>query len=149
MRSDDLPKKYQSFRHLKVGSNELDNVSAILEINGYLPLLLGDGITPKVWLSVPANTQGTDWYTLIKENFSSHPEVKVETGGKFIKVRARGVTVLNAIKTADKSLSILKLDLRPFGLEVFADNLLLNIMGNRLSNNEFRNVRVVVSMGNS
>jgi hypothetical protein len=110
---------------------------------------VGDGPNPKVWLSIPANKDGTDWYPLIKENFSSHPDVTVEVTKKRVTVRTPQGTVINVLKNAENGLVFLKLDLRPFGLNVYADEGALHVMGNRLANNEFRNIAVVIGIGSN
>jgi hypothetical protein len=110
---------------------------------------VGDGPNPKVWLSIPANKGGTDWYPLIKENFSSHPDVTVKVMKKLVTVRTPQGTVLNVLKNDENGLVFLKLDLRPFGLNVYADEGALHVMGNRLAKNQFRNIAVVIGIGSN
>jgi hypothetical protein len=149
MKLDSLPPQYLPFRKVRLGSNTLENVVAVVSINGFIPLLVGDGESPKVWLSIPTNKEGTEWYPLIKENFSSHPEVSVEVARKRVTVRTPQGTVLNVIKNAENSLAFLKLDLRPFGLNFYADEGALHVMGNRLAKNEFKNIPVIIGIGSS
>jgi hypothetical protein len=149
MNLNNLPSKYIPFGLVRLGSNKLENVSAVFSVNGFIPLLVGDGTSPKVWLSIPTNKDGTDWYPLIKENFSSHPDVTVEVAKKRVTVRTPQGTVINAYKSAENVLLFLKLDLRPFGLNVYADEGALHVMGNRLAKNEFRNIAVVIGIGSN
>jgi len=149
MKLDNLPPQFTPFQRVRLGSNVLENVVAVVSINGFIPLLIGDGESPKVWLSIPTNKEGTEWYPLIKENFSSNSEVSVEITKKRVTVRTPQGTVLNVIKNADHSLVFFKLDLRPFGLNVYADEGALHAMGNKLAKNEFRNIPVIIGIGNN
>lgn len=144
----ELPSQYEPFARLRIGSNSLEGVRALVSIGGAIPLLIGNGLTPRVWLTIPADRSGTRWYPLIKDNFSSHPDVTVEVRPKLLVVRTPQNTVLSAIKVNDDTLSVQKLDLRQFGLNIYSDEHALHVMGNSLSKNEFRNISVIISVGN-
>ncbi len=143
----DLPTQYEPFATVRIGSNTLINVKALASVGSNVPLLVGRGPTPRVWISIPADRTGSRWYPLVKDNFSTHPDVKVEARAKVTCVRTPQGTVLTALKASDNVLSIQKLDLRPFGLNMFADEESLHVMGNKLTKNEFRNVQVVIGVG--
>jgi hypothetical protein len=132
---------------VRIGSNVLRNVTALVSVGDTVPFLVGKGSTPRMWLSIPTDRTGSQWYPLVKDNFSTHPDVKIEARPKVISVRTPQGTVLTALVASDNVLSIQKLDLRPFGLNVYADEKGLFVMGNRLSKNEFQNVQVVVGVG--
>lgn len=149
MKLDNLPPQYVPLRRIRLGSNTLEDVVAVLSVNGFVPLLVGNGEPLRVWLSIPTNREGTEWYPLIKDNFSSHPDVVVEAAKKRVTVRTPQGTVLNVMKNADDAAVFAKLDLRPFGLNVYADEGALHVMGNTLSKNEFRNVKVVIGVGST
>lgn len=149
MKLDSLPPQYVPFQKVRIGSNLLENVNAIFSINGFIPLLVGNGENPKVWLSIPANREGTEWYPLIKENFSSNSEVFVEVFKNRVVVKTPQGTVIHVIKNTSNNLLIfMKLDLRPFGLNVYTDEGALHVMGNKLAKNEFNNIPVIVGIVN-
>jgi hypothetical protein len=147
MKLDNLPTQYIPFKEIKLGSNILENVTAILTIKDNVPLLVGNGDTPKIWLYIPSNKEGTEWYPLIKDNFSSHPDVKVNVAPKMISIRTPDGTVFAGLKTNEEKFVITKLDLRPFGLNVYADENSFSVMGNTLTKNQFRNIKVVIGVG--
>lgn len=62
MKLENLPTQYHPFKEIKLGSNILENVIVILTIKGNVPLLVGNGDTPRVWLYIPANKDGSEWY---------------------------------------------------------------------------------------
>ncbi|MBQ0960535.1 hypothetical protein KAK06_16395 [Ideonella sp. 4Y11] len=142
----DLPSQYEPFTRVRIGSNMLENVKALATVGGNVPLLIGNGATPRVWLSIPADRTGSRWYPLVKDNFSSHPDVKVEAFPKRIVVRTPQGVVLSALRGNETVLNVQKLDLRPFGLNIYSDESALYVMGNTLAKNQFRNVSVVIGV---
>ena len=146
MKLDDLPTNFTPIKEMKLGSNKLLNVVAILSVHENIPLLIGEGEPARIWLYVPANKEGSEWFPLIKDNFPAHPDVKIKTAKKLITVKIPEGTVLSATRGSNNKLVIHRLDLRPFGLDVYADEHGLNVMGNRLSSNEFNGVKVVVGI---
>jgi hypothetical protein len=146
MKLDNLPTQYMPFKEIRLGSNILENVTVILTIKGNVPLLVGNGDTPRVWLYIPANKEGTEWYPLIKDNFSSNPDVKVNVAPKMISIRTPDGTVFAGLVAKEDKFVITKLDLRPFGLKVYADENSLSVMGNTLMKNQFRNLKVVIGI---
>lgn len=147
MKIDELPSQYEPFRRVRIGTNLLENVNTILVVNGHVPFIIGQGKPPRVWLYIPTNKEGTEWYPLIKDNFSSHPDVVVKSAPKMLTIKTPETTVLACMLGNDDVIHITKLDLRPFGLDVFSDQKSLNVMGNTLSSNTFKNIRTVIAIG--
>lgn len=147
MNSIEFPTQYEPYERVRIGSNVLENVRALVSVGTHIPLLVGNGSTPRVWLSIPADKSGSRWYPLIKDNFSTNPSIKVEAGPRKLVVRAPHGTVLSAISGKEGALWIQRLDLRPFGLNIYADEGSLHVMGNTLTKNEFRNVNVIIGVG--
>lgn len=146
MKLTDLPSQFEPIKEIKLGSNTLENVTAILTVKGFIPLLIGEGEPPRVWLYIPANKEGTEWYPLVKDNFSSNPSVEVKVAKKMISIRTPEGTILAGLRGKDNKFIITKLDLRPFGLNVFADEKGLTVMGSVLSQNVFKNVNVMIGI---
>jgi len=146
MKIDELPLQYKPYDKISLGTNLIENVTAILTVKGHVPLLIGQGEPPKIWLYVPTDNFGTEWYPLIKDNFSSHPDVKVIAETKSVTIKASSTTVLTCVVGDINKINILELDLRPFGLDVYSDDKSLKVMGNTLSNNSFKNLKVVIGI---
>ena len=147
MKLDSLPTGYIAPEILVVGSNKLERVSAILEVNGNIPILFGDGETPHVWLYIPANNEGTEWYPLIRDNVSSNPEVIVMVGKNSVKIATPKGDLLECQKRNDGVIEVSKLDLRIVGLDFIASNESITFMTNTFSSNTFTNARVMFSVG--
>lgn len=143
----DLPTQYKPYSKVIIGTNKLFNVTALATVGNNIPILIGKGSTPRVWLSIPMDQKGESWYPLIKDNFATHPDIKVTAKTGAIFVYANDKVVLSALRPNEDALTILKLDLRPFGLNMYSDESFLQVMGNKLSKNEFRNVGTVIGIG--
>jgi len=146
---DSLPTGYQPPERLVFASNNLNNVKAILEINGSLPILIGDGERPRIWLYIPANKEGTEWYPLIKDNFSTNPKVLVMGDKNSVTIATPQGNALECQKRTDGVIEVSKLDLRPFGLDFVAAGNSIKFMGNTFTNNSFTNVRAMLRVGNA
>lgn len=147
MKIDNLPTQYKPFEKIKIGTNLLENVNALVSINENIPLLIGKGSTPRVWLYIPTNQSGTEWFPLIKDNFSSNKDVKVQIEKTKLIIQIPEKTILNCEIIDKNELVINILDLRPFGLDINSNNNELEINGNTLVGNIFSNITVVVGIG--
>lgn len=149
MKLNSLPTGYKQPDKLIIASNKLNNVKAILEINGNLPILIGDGKKPRIWLYIPANKEGTEWYPLIKDNFSTDPTVLVMEKENSITITTPQGNVIECVKQKDGVIVVSKLDLRQFGLDFIAEGNTIKFMGNTFTNNTFTNVGVMFGVGNT
>jgi len=147
MKIDNLPPQYTPFEKITIGTNILEHVNAMVAINENIPLLIGKGPTPRVWLYIPANQEGTEWFPLIKDNFSSHKDVKVQINSKKLTIQIPEKVVLDCEIINKNELVINTLDLRPFGLDIVSNNNELKITGNTLVGNTFSNISTVVGIG--
>jgi hypothetical protein len=149
MKLDSLPSGYVEPKKIELASNKLENVKAILEVNGNIPILIGDGDQPRIWLYIPSNNEGTEWYPLIKDNFSTNSSVLVMGGKNSVTIASPKGNILECKKRADGVIEISKLDLRIIGLDFVAADDTVKFMGSSFSRNIFKNVRVMFGVGNS
>ena len=147
MKIDSLPTSYSVPGKLMIGTNRLENVTALVTFNNYVPVLIGEGETPRVWLTIPANSKGTEWYPLVKDNFSTHPDVKVLTSNHNVQISTPDGIVVDAETFEDGSIDVHTLNLRPFGLNIHAEQGKLVIMNSTFSKNRMKNVKVMVGIG--
>ena len=149
MKNDSLPKHYRAPEKVVIGSNTLENVNIIMSFNGFVPLLIGDGDIPHVWLNIPANNEGTEWYPLVKDNFSTNSKVLVKETKTSLKISTPDGVVLECKKKEDGSIVVLLLNLNPFGLKVESDANQLSIMNQTFQKNGFKNVGTMFGIGNA
>lgn len=142
-----LPPQYKAFEKINFCSNLLINVELLFTINGNIPLLVGAGDFPRVWLSIPADVKGENWQTLIRDNQTLHPEVTVRTENSTTIIETPHCTVLKVVKESAGIAKIHFLDLTPFGINIKGDASSLMVMNNTLSGNTFSNVNTMIEMG--
>ncbi len=147
MKINSLPTNYTSPLKMVIGTNNINNVKALVSFNGFTPILIGDGEIPHVWLNIPANKEGTEWYPLVKDNFSTNPNVLVIKTKNSLKITTPEGVIIECIKKSNGILQVDKLDLRPFGLNITSNNKSMGVMGSSFSSNTFSNMGVVVGIG--
>jgi len=148
MKINSLPTNYKKPQNLIIGTNTLNNVEALFTFNEYIPLLIGDGKTPRIWINIPANKEGTDWYPVVKDNFSTNKKVIVIKDNNLIKITTPDGVILDCSKDKDGSIQVHTLNMKPFGLDITSDNASMKIMGTSFSSSTFTNMRVIVGIGN-
>ncbi|ENO1896972.1 hypothetical protein [Vibrio vulnificus] len=148
MKVDSLPSNYSAPEKMLIGSNSLNNVQFLIDFNGFTPVLIGDGDTPHIWIYVPMNQQGTEWYPLVKDNFSTNPSVIVIKRDNGVKVTTPDGVVLECEKRSDGTVVVNRLNLKPFGINVTANTESLSIMNTTFSSSGFSNMRAMVGLGN-
>ncbi len=147
MKIDNLPSTYIVPKHLNIGTNQLENVIALISFKEYIPILIGEGYIPKVWLNIPINKEGTEWYPLIKDNFSTNDKVVVLKDNRNIKITTPDGVILDAYSKDNGEIIINTLNLMQFGLDVKSNENELVVMNNTYIDNTFKNVRIMIGIG--
>ena len=142
-----LPKDYQPFPKMVMCGNTLIDVRVPFEIDGKVPLLIGNNGKPRIWLNAPPSGPGLNWQPVVRANRSLHRAAVVTGAGTdMVSVTVKGLDVLSLMKGSDDIPEVIKLDLRPLGLNIYGDAKKLTVGMNQLIQNTFRNVRVMVGI---
>lgn len=149
MKTDDLPSSYKAPKKLMLGTNTLENVNLLLSFNGFVPILIGDGKKPRVWINIPANREGSEWYPLVKDNFSTNDKVIILESENSIEITTPDGIVLECYKLDDGTVDVKRLNLKPFGLNVVADENRLTVMNQTFTSSGFKNVGTMIGIGNA
>ncbi|HIF9187353.1 TPA: hypothetical protein ACX6RK_000073 [Photobacterium damselae] len=149
MKVESLPSNYSAPEKMLIGSNSVNNVQVLIDFNGFTPILIGDGDIPHIWIYVPMNQQGTEWYPLVKDNFSTNPSVIVLKRDNGVKVTTPDGVVIDCEKRRNGTLVVNSLNLKPFGINVIANSESLSIMNTTFSASGFSNMRSVVGLGSA
>lgn len=144
---DSLPSNYRAPKNVDLFGNTLRNVKIIISINGVVPILVGDGKKPRIWIQAPSNAEGTEWYPLIRDNLSSVPQILVLGNDKTTKISTPNGVILEAEKCNDGSISIKKFDLRPFGINIYGEKDSFYFLNNAFKKSTFNNVETMFSVG--
>ena len=144
---DKLPKSYSPYSILSLCSNKLLGGTKIVVIKDVLPLLIGKGSKPQIWLQALQSPQSKKYILLVDASISRHPLVRVEEVGRQIIVKINGGTVLKVEQTSDDQAIVTELDLRSIGFNVYGGMSELFVGGMTFSHSTFSGVGAMVSMG--
>jgi hypothetical protein len=147
MKLDSLPVQFKPYKELELASNKLIDGVALFSVNEFIPVLVGKGESPEIWLYIPADPKGESWQPLVKRNRSLHPKVEVKGTGKKVTVTTPDGVVLVVECISEDLALISRLDLRPFGINVFLENNSLNVMGNSMIGNTIKGAKVMIGIG--
>ena len=147
MNSNSLPSNYQSPKKMMIGTNSFENIMMLVSFKKHAPILIGEGKIPHIWINIPANKDGSEWYPLVKDNFSTNPTVIVIKRDNGVKVTTPDGVIVDCEIENDGTIQVKKLNLKPFGINIFADEKSMNIMGTSFSSSGFNNIGAVVGIG--
>lgn len=130
------PVGYIPYEKITICSNTLIGGGNLISVGDIKPLFIGKGETPKIWLRAVSNLKNKEFVEIVTASEQNFPSVKVINRNNEIRILAENTVVLRAIYNSD-SIEILKLDLRPLGLNVFGDKNGLITPQMTLTNNTF------------
>lgn len=145
--TENLPTNYQPYQSLSFCSNSIIGGGHIFAMGKVIPLLIGVGPHPRVWLQAVAAPGSKDFVTIVSDSKSTHPAVHVMVEGNTVIVSVGGRTVLTAEARDTQSAVVSEVDFRPLGLNVFGSSTGLSLGGMQLSNNTFSGVGIAFGLG--
>lgn len=147
MKLDSLPTDFTPYKHLEIATNKLVDGVALVSVNGFIPVLIGRGETPEIWVTVPADQQGKEWRPIVSKNTSLLDVITVITNGKVIGVAMGDDLVLEVKEITSECAEITQCNLRPFGINVFLEDDCLKVMTNRYSGNTITEAEIFIDVG--
>ncbi len=147
MKLDSLPTEFTPYKQLEIATNKLVDGVALVSVNGFIPVLIGRGETPEIWMTIPADPQGKDWRPIVSKNTSLLDVLTVIAKGKVIEVAMADEIVLEVKEISRESAEITKCNLRPFGINVFLEDDCLKVMTNRYSGNTITEAKIFIDVG--
>lgn len=142
-----LPEGFQPYDKLTLCSNILAGGGHLLEAQGALPIVIGKGPLPLVWLQAPTDTQGKEFILLVAASVASHPAISVSQSASGVSVFAGGAPILNVYAPNNTEAVVDKLDLRPLGYNIHGDSRGLVAGGMKLARNTAAGSQVLISFG--
>ncbi len=146
MKLDSLPVQFKPFEVIEIGTNILTKCKALFEINQFIPILIGCGKVPKVWLSIPADKSGNNYQPIVRNNLSLNKQIVVAIGVDNVRIRSPEGEVLNVKKVDETKAEVVSIDLRPFRINIYTDQNILMVANNELKHNKFFNADVMVGL---
>lgn len=135
-----LPDGYVPYKRITVCSNELVGGGHIFAVGDVLPLLIGVGPKPLIWLQAVASPNSKEFVTIVDASISTHPAVRVSESGRRVTVTVGGAPVLAVEAISSESAVVSELDLRPIGLNVYGSSSKLHVGGMQISRSTFAGV---------
>ncbi len=145
--TDSLPADYAPYQNVSFCSNSILGGGHIFVMGKVLPLLIGIGHLPRVWLQAVASPGSKELVTIVADSKAIHPAVNVSTVRNKVVVSVHGTAVLIAESSGDSQVVVTEVDFRPLGLNVFGNASSLNLGAMQLSNNTFSGVGVAFGLG--
>lgn len=142
-----LPEHFRPYQSLKFCSNNITGGGHIFAMGQVLPLLIGTGPSPRIWLQAVEAPGSKNFVTVVADSKATHPAVNVNVDGGKVNISVRGIAVLTVEANDDQKALISELDFRPLGLNVFGSSSSLNLGDMQLSNNTFAGVGVAFGLG--
>lgn len=141
-----LPTNYQPYQSINFCSNSILGGGYIFAMGEVLPLLIGIGTPPRIWLQAVSTPGSQEFTTIVNDSNSMHPAVSVRAEGEKVVILVQGRTILRAESTGKQSVTVSEIDFRPIGLNVFGNSSSLSIGGMQLSHNTFSRVGVAFGL---
>lgn len=145
---DNLPKSFIPYKILKVCSNSLIDGGHIVSVGNVLPLIIGKGEKPQVWIQAISNPETKEFLSIVENSVSKHSAVEVLEVLGAVVVTIQGVKIVSVKQGADDTASVEVLDLRPIGLNLSGNSTSLNVGGSSFSGNSMKGGGVLIGLGN-
>ena len=145
--TENLPTNYLPYPSLSFCSNEISGGGHIFAMGKVLPLLIGVGPSPRIWLQAVADSGGKQFVTIVSDSKATHPAVAVSDDGSKVVVSVRGKTILTVEAEDNQRAVVSEVDFRPIGLNVSGSSTNLSLGGMQLSHNAFFGVGVAFGLG--
>lgn len=144
---NNLPETFRPYERLVFCSNVLIGGGHLLVVGEIVPLVIGGGEQPQVWLQAPATAEAKEYVLLIEASVSKHPAVNVISGSEGLAVTVGGTRVLRVKQITEQSAEVDLLDLRPIGFNVQGNSSGLHAGGASFSRNTFNGVGALIAFG--
>lgn len=143
-----IPPDYKAFQALTVCSNKVLGGGFPFSLGDGLPLLVGNGPSPVIWLQAVKNADTRELILLVDRNVPTVKGIEVNKPEEgVIEVFNGSTKILRVKKTGLDSAVISALDLRPVGLNITGNQDGLNIGGSSFSKNTFQGAEVFIGLG--
>jgi len=144
---NNLPSSYQPYEKLTICSNSLIGGGHVVELAGALPLIIGCGEKPQVWLQAISNPEKMEFVSVVENSVSKFPAVEVKEIDGSIIITIQGKQVLKVRNVSNSEAVVENMDLRPIGLNLYGDANNMNIPNGSFSGNSMSGGGVLLGLG--
>jgi hypothetical protein len=144
---NNLPSSYQPYEKLTICSNSLIGGGHLVELAGELPLIIGYGEKPQVWLQAISNPEKMEFVSVVENSVSKFPAVEVKEIDGSIIITIQGKQVLKVRNVSNSEAVVENMDLRPIGLILYGDANNMNMPNGSFSGNSMSGGGVLLGLG--
>ena len=144
---NNIPEKFKPYSSLKICSNTLLNGGHLASVGENLPLVIGKGETPLIWVEALNDIENQIFIPIVEESISKFPNVVVSKSASVLSISVQGQQILSIRVIDDNSAEVEFLDLRPIGLNLYGNKEVLNIGTNKFAGNSMSGASVLIGLG--
>lgn len=144
-----VPKNLRKLDELVLCSNLVKGGGFPFAVKDVLPLVIGGGERPQIWLQALTDPVNNTFLTLVDNSISRNPSIKVfeDPNTGVMQIYLQQLPILQVKLEGEKRAVISLLDLRPLGLNIWGNSIELNISGSKFSRNTVEGVGVFINLG--
>ena len=144
---ENLPKSYVPYESLVICSNTMKGGGHIVAVGDELPLVIGSGEKPQIWLQAISNPDTKEFVSIVEASVSKHPAVELLEKQGSIEITIENKIVLVVRQESPDKGVVTQMDLRPIGLNLYGDESSLKVGGSNFSNNTMSGGGVLIGFG--
>lgn len=122
-----IPKNYKPYLHLTLCSNKISNYTNLFVINDNIPLLIGCGDKPMIWIQGAVKNKSA---LFIDSTISKSNQIKIIEEDGVITItfsfkknyQTSNVILLKIKQIKEDEATVSQLDLRPIGLNIYGND---------------------------
>lgn len=144
---ENLPTSYNPYETLVICSNSMLGGGHIVSVGDVLPLVIGKGEKPQIWVQAISDPETKEFVSIIEASVSKHPAVEILEKDGSIEVTIQDNKILIVRAESDNKAVVSHLDLRPIGLNLVGNASSLSVGGSTFSGNSMSGGGVLIGFG--
>ena len=141
---NNLPTSFIPYKELIICSNSLIDGGFLLSMGDIIPLIIGKGEKPQIWLQALVNPEKKEFISIVEASISKNTAVSIiETLG-MLTINIQNVTILSVSQYDTNSAEIDLIDLRPIGFNIHGNKEQLIVGNSTFSGNSMSGGAVLI-----
>lgn len=146
-KNNDQPDDYIPYNEIEVCSNTIIGGGNLVVIGNVVPIYVGVGYIPKVWLKSVDDIKSKRFIEVVEASISKHPAIKINSYESDITIKINNIVILKTNGNTKNKLIISQLDMRPLGINIHGDESGLMAGGMAISKSTFNGIGSLVALG--
>jgi hypothetical protein len=139
-----LPASFIPYKKLTICSNSLIDGGFLLSMGDILPLVIGKGEKPQIWLQALLNSEKKEFISIVEASISKHPAVSIIDASGMLTIKVQNIKILSISDYNENSAEVDLIDLRPIGFNIYGDSKKLVIGNSTFSSNSMSGGGVLI-----